>query len=248
MTDGTNITYGYHHLESGHPDNRSKYRICGTRTRQATSNPVCHRPAGWGTSHPGVGRCKLHGGCSPSGPDHPNWRSGRYADKFRGRLEQHYKDHADADKNPLDLLPELTVQRVILSMALQSLVDKATVIPNGNITSDYDYERETAETVGDGGARTLTEKGYQADDAVSQFLTNHDIRLVSELTNDIVDTVTKINTLHNKTALTKTEVSYLLTKLKQGMDRFVPKENRAPFIKWLMDEFADNAENGSSLD
>jgi hypothetical protein len=27
---------------------------------------TCTRPAGWGTTHPGSGRCKLHGGCAPS--------------------------------------------------------------------------------------------------------------------------------------------------------------------------------------
>ncbi|MEU8199505.1 hypothetical protein AB0C10_37550 [Microbispora amethystogenes] len=26
----------------------------------------CHRPAGWGTDHPGTGRCKLHGGATPN--------------------------------------------------------------------------------------------------------------------------------------------------------------------------------------
>lgn len=28
--------------------------------------PPCGRPAGWGTPHPGIGRCKLHGGCTPN--------------------------------------------------------------------------------------------------------------------------------------------------------------------------------------
>lgn len=28
---------------------------------------ACHRPAGWGTSHPGSGACKLHGGSSRNG-------------------------------------------------------------------------------------------------------------------------------------------------------------------------------------
>lgn len=28
---------------------------------------TCTQPAGWGTDHVGHGRCKLHGGCSPSG-------------------------------------------------------------------------------------------------------------------------------------------------------------------------------------
>lgn len=27
---------------------------------------LCRRPAGWGTSHPGIGRCKLHGGSTPT--------------------------------------------------------------------------------------------------------------------------------------------------------------------------------------
>lgn len=28
-------------------------------------NELCTRPAGWGTNHPGTGRCKLHGGATP---------------------------------------------------------------------------------------------------------------------------------------------------------------------------------------
>jgi hypothetical protein len=32
---------------------------CGAKTRDGTP---CAHPAGWGTDHPGVGRCKLHGG------------------------------------------------------------------------------------------------------------------------------------------------------------------------------------------
>src|SRR4051812_31727674 len=38
---------------------------CGAQKRQGTGS--CGRPAGWGTSHPGWGRCKLHGGSSPTG-------------------------------------------------------------------------------------------------------------------------------------------------------------------------------------
>lgn len=37
---------------------------CGARTRSGGS---CGRPAGWGTDHAGSGRCKLHGGRTPSG-------------------------------------------------------------------------------------------------------------------------------------------------------------------------------------
>lgn len=36
---------------------------CGARTRRGTH---CTREAGWGTDHLGIGRCKLHGGCTPN--------------------------------------------------------------------------------------------------------------------------------------------------------------------------------------
>lgn len=29
-------------------------------------NEYCHKGAGWGTDHPGVGRCKMHGGAAPT--------------------------------------------------------------------------------------------------------------------------------------------------------------------------------------
>lgn len=36
---------------------------CGGKRRKGGR---CGRPAGWGTNHPGVGKCKLHGGSSPA--------------------------------------------------------------------------------------------------------------------------------------------------------------------------------------
>ena len=40
--------------------------LCGARKRQPRyPGETCARPAGWGTEHPGFGRCKLHGGATP---------------------------------------------------------------------------------------------------------------------------------------------------------------------------------------
>lgn len=36
---------------------------CGAKTR---AGGTCGRPAGWGTDHPGIGRCKLHAGATPN--------------------------------------------------------------------------------------------------------------------------------------------------------------------------------------
>lgn len=38
-------------------------QYCGARKRQpSVPGETCRRPAGWGTWHPTIGRCKLHGG------------------------------------------------------------------------------------------------------------------------------------------------------------------------------------------
>jgi hypothetical protein len=37
--------------------------LCDAEKR---SGGTCRRPAGWGTPHVGTGRCKLHGGCTPT--------------------------------------------------------------------------------------------------------------------------------------------------------------------------------------
>lgn len=42
--------------------------LCGARRKQGEG--TCTRPAGWGTPHVGIGRCKLHGGCSPNHIEH----------------------------------------------------------------------------------------------------------------------------------------------------------------------------------
>jgi hypothetical protein len=48
-------------------------RHCHARRK---SGGVCHRPAGWGTSHPGAGTCKLHLG---STADHTKYAQGQQA-------------------------------------------------------------------------------------------------------------------------------------------------------------------------
>lgn len=81
-------------------------RFCGAKTKQATAKyRTCHRPAGWGTDHPGVGKCKLHGGASPI-------KSGRYSTITRPRVRELIEKH-EADADPLNILPELAAARAL---------------------------------------------------------------------------------------------------------------------------------------
>jgi hypothetical protein len=53
-------------IEPGHD---RRYRTCGATKRDGTGDP-CERPAGWGTPHPGIGRCKLHLGSTGTHVEH----------------------------------------------------------------------------------------------------------------------------------------------------------------------------------
>lgn len=39
--------------------------VCGAKKKHGAEGG-CRLPKGWGTSHPGIGSCKLHGGCMPN--------------------------------------------------------------------------------------------------------------------------------------------------------------------------------------
>lgn len=89
------------HDRSEMPEPHDRCGATAKRTRQP-----CQRPAGWGTDHPGLGRCKLHGGATPI-------RSGRYSgikrDDFKARIDRFL-----ADPDPLDLADEIAMLRAFL--------------------------------------------------------------------------------------------------------------------------------------
>jgi len=66
---------------------------------------LCTQAAGWGTDHPGTGKCKLHGGSNPI-------RHGRYSGIERVDLQDAIA-RFKADPDPLDLLPEVALLRAI---------------------------------------------------------------------------------------------------------------------------------------
>jgi len=69
------------------------------------------------------GRCKLHGGKTPSGPASVHFKHGRYANVFRQELADKFLA-ASEDTTPLDLLPELAVQRALLAQHIDRVSQK----------------------------------------------------------------------------------------------------------------------------
>ena len=94
-------------------------KLCGAKRRG--TDETCKKPAGWGTDHNGRGKCKYHGGATPSGPNSVHFKSGIYADAFKGDFLAHYEATMGDDK-PFELLPEFNAQRAMY----RAFVEKVT--------------------------------------------------------------------------------------------------------------------------
>lgn len=88
-------------------------KVCGARKK--SDGKPCQRPAGWGTSHVGEGRCKLHGGASPI-------KHGRYS-KLSNPLGIKIQEHME-DTNPLDMIAELATLKALLERWLEKNGDE----------------------------------------------------------------------------------------------------------------------------
>lgn len=83
---------------------------CTAKSKQ--SGVQCKRSAVVGSS-----KCSMHGGTQPKGADSPNLRHGRYSPFLKASLQAKLADAQGG--NPLDLLPELEVQRALLAEYLE---------------------------------------------------------------------------------------------------------------------------------
>ena len=96
---------------------------CGARKKQSEGN--CTRPAGWGTDHPGFGRCKLHGGCVPSGR--------------KAALEQAIQAQAASELAKLDVVPVANPLAELQILAAQSVAWKNAMAAKVNELTDVSY-------------------------------------------------------------------------------------------------------------
>ena len=90
-------------------------RHCNARKRQGEG--LCAQRAGWGTDHPGEGRCKLHGGCNPI-------KHGYYSTVTHQPIRELLDKHAETEKAvALDMRGELALARAVLEAMLAKVGD-----------------------------------------------------------------------------------------------------------------------------
>jgi hypothetical protein len=98
----------------------AKKAKCGARLRGERAGKTCTHQAGWGTKHPGEGRCKLHGGATPRGVDSPHFKHGT-----RSRFPVEW---VRLDKTQLERIRQIekmpSVDRLDRSIALQLAVQE----------------------------------------------------------------------------------------------------------------------------
>lgn len=82
-----------------------KDNVCGAKLRG--KNAYCQKPP------MANGRCRLHGGKTPSGPDSPHFKTGKFAYAFKNQMAKRFAELQN-DKNPLDMIADLNVQRTML--------------------------------------------------------------------------------------------------------------------------------------
>lgn len=82
---------------------------CGAKTRSGTP---CKKPP-----VPGRSRCHLHGGATPRGADHPNFKHGKYSKLLPDLLAARY-DEAQADPQLLEQRAEIALLDVRLTELL----------------------------------------------------------------------------------------------------------------------------------
>ena len=93
-------------------------KVCGAKLRN--KDKTCQK------SPMANGRCRLHGGATPSGAESANFRHGRYSQAFKGKMAERFAK-ASADDKPLDLLPELAVSRAMLEAYGEKVSNKKSV-------------------------------------------------------------------------------------------------------------------------
>jgi|GEM_PF-6608285 hypothetical protein len=89
-------------------------RVCGAKKKDGTA---CRAPA-----MPN-GRCRIHGGLTPSGPALPQYKTGRYSRWLSPALQEDFAAAIAEGPDALDLTPELALVEARLNERLRQLAE-----------------------------------------------------------------------------------------------------------------------------
>src|SRR5690554_2057949 len=92
-------------------DSNAPTTTCNAWIKGSNKTKTCKRQAGWGTDHPGEGRCRQHGGAD--GRPGISSDGGRYSSSITYRPIRELLARYEQDPEPMNLLPEVLLLRAI---------------------------------------------------------------------------------------------------------------------------------------
>jgi len=166
---------------------------CNARKRNGTG--YCRNPAGFKTSHPGTGRCHLHGGCGGRPPAH----GGLYAPEFK----QTIAEKAEAIRQHPELY-SLTAEFVLVKAMIASVLDALPEDPREWFEDGMDTIDGKRTRIGPDNMAKIralitlqdsTRKTYktmvEAEQRAKTTLSFHDLMALLEQIREIIDGVCK---------------------------------------------------------
>ena len=131
MSDGGNKAHD--------KEKKKKYEICGAKNKKGG---ICSRPAGWGTSHSGSGKCKLHGGAS-TGPRNPDKLKGNKNAEKTGQFSSIVFDALEDDEKilinqvDLDVARQIDNEIALLEVRERRILKRLNAINNNPVIIEY---------------------------------------------------------------------------------------------------------------
>ena len=209
-------------------------KTCGARTRAGTP---CQRPAGWGTKHPGSGKCKLHGGAS-TGPKPGSMKGNQNAlkhgiySKFLPKDTLEIVEAVDAVE-PIDILwQNIKIQyaTILRSQNIMYVKNKEEMIRLEKKIQDGDFG-DTAEY-----------EFHTAWDRQERFMTAQ-ARAMATLTNMIgkYDELCKSSLATEEQKLRTEKIKAEIDKIKAGLESQVSTEDQ---LKEYFEALGDVVKDG----
>lgn len=108
--------------------------LCNARKTNGTG--LCRHECGWGTDHPGIGCCKMHGGCTPSGQIAA--ARVRQARELAALLATHKPALADSDPYAglLEVVQSTWAARRTFEQLVGELLDRGQITDDGEASPD----------------------------------------------------------------------------------------------------------------
>lgn len=165
--------------------------LCGGRLKQAREDgrTTCTKPAGYDTPHPGIGRCKFHGG---STPNHVVSAERQQAEAAVDVARQTYGIPLDVEPGDALLGLVRTAAGIVAWLGLQ-----VAELPNDGVTEEgrthplvslyLDERKHLAQVAKDTLAAGVAERRVRLEEAQGRLLVGFVERLIRRLGRDPMD-------------------------------------------------------------